>query len=287
MTTYLRIHASQLDMAAEWLANVNSQMTFHSGYCGTSKEEILESLREDFIEGDSTSLVAEFEGETVVGLIGFDYEEKIAEVWGPFHLSSDIPSIMKLWNFARNEFPQLKEFSFFLHRDNIQQQNFMDLIQAELRGKHLYYKIQQTAKTESQKITLEPFSTQDTQKFVELHDTEFPGTYYDAKKILDRSKQQGHTLYFAYLENTFVGYTYFEEGTESIHLEYFALAPSYRGQGLGEELLRVTLDEVSSSGNLSTATLTVELVNDTANSLYEKVGFQVENELWHYSLKTK
>lgn len=287
MTTYLRIHASQLDMAAEWLANVNSQMTSHSGYCGTSKEEILESLREDFMEGDSTSLVAELEGETIEGLIGFDYEEKLAEVWGPFHLSSDIPTIMKLWNYARSEFPQLSEFSFFLHKDNIQQQTFMDHMQAELRGKHLYYKIQQAAKAKPQKLTLEPFSTQDTQKFVELHDTEFPGTYYDAKKILDRSKQQGHTLYFAYLENTFVGYTYFEEGTESIHLEYFALAPSYRGQGLGEELLRVTLDEVSSSGNLSTATLTVELVNDTANSLYEKVGFQVENELWHYSLKTK
>ncbi|WP_342526733.1 GNAT family N-acetyltransferase [Chryseomicrobium sp. FSL W7-1435] len=287
MSTYIRLDASQLEMAAEWLARVNSQTTSHCGYCGSSKEEILESLREDFVEGESTSLVAELEGETIIGMIGFDYEEEFAEVWGPFSLSSNTEETLAFWNFATNEFPQLKSYSFFLHKDNSTQQKFMNTLQAELRGKHLYYRIQQPAKAESHKLTLETYSNQDNQKFIELHDTEFPDTYYDAKTILERSLLQGHTLYFAYFEKEFVGYSFFEEGIDSIHLEYFALDSFYRGQGFGEELLRVSLYQVTSASNLNTVTLTVDLLNDAANPLYEKVGFEIENELWNYRFETK
>lgn len=287
MTTYIRLAASQLEMAAEWLANINSQTTSHSGYCGTSKEEILKSLHEDFVEGELTSLVAGLEGEAIVGLIGFDSEDGFAEVWGPFSLSSNPKETLALWNFATNEFPQLQTFSFFIHKDNRTQQEFMDTLQATFRGKHLYYRLHQPTKTASHKLTFKTYSNQDVQEFVELHDTEFPDTYYDAKTILERSLQQGHPLYFAYFEKSFVGYSYFEEGTDSIHLEYFALNSGYRGQGLGEELLRVTLDQVTSAGKFASVTLTVDLLNNAANPLYEKVGYQVENELWHYRLEIK
>lgn len=56
------------------------------------------------------------------------------------------------------------------------------------------------------------------------------------------------------------------------HIKDFAVAPQYRGQGIGTQLLTRTLTAFASQG-LQTATLEVRVSNTTARRLYERFGF--------------
>ena len=54
-----------------------------------------------------------------------------------------------------------------------------------------------------------------------------------------------------------------------------ALLPEFRGQGLGERLMRQTLDAARAFG-LHRVELTVRQANSNAIALYRKLGFEIE-----------
>ena len=57
------------------------------------------------------------------------------------------------------------------------------------------------------------------------------------------------------------------------HITQICIAPSYRGLGLGYELLRQSLGGLVKAG-CPTATLTVTASNREAVNLYERMGFE-------------
>jgi ribosomal protein S18 acetylase RimI-like enzyme len=69
------------------------------------------------------------------------------------------------------------------------------------------------------------------------------------------------------------------------HLEYIAIAPEFRGLGLGTALLKEVLTDIFSYDEVQQITLTVNNTNDQANYVYFKAGFQKKDLLWSFILK--
>lgn len=77
------------------------------------------------------------------------------------------------------------------------------------------------------------------------------------------------------------GRLYVDRRPTDIRVVDIALAPAYRGRGIGTALLRQVLAEAAASGR--TASIHVEVTNPAA-SLYERLGFTVVEDLGVYRL---
>lgn len=106
---------NNLGELSRFLSETNSQKTSHIGYCGEKEEEIYQTLKEDFIsdEGDIKFLIARNRTGEILAAIGFDIEETVAEVWGPFNKTSSIYLQSQLWKQLVNENPLIQKISFF------------------------------------------------------------------------------------------------------------------------------------------------------------------------------
>ena len=82
---------------------------------------------------------------------------------------------------------------------------------------------------------------------------------------------QAHYL-VAEIDEKVVGYAGFWQVLDEGHIMNIAVAPSMRGQGLGEELMRAMLQQGTQLGIIYW-TLEVRVSNIAAIKLYEKVGF--------------
>lgn len=60
---------------------------------------------------------------------------------------------------------------------------------------------------------------------------------------------------------------------DEAHITNIAVLPSYRGQGLGDKLMR-SMIEIAKEMGARTMTLEVRVSNNPAQSLYRKFGFQ-------------
>lgn len=71
-----------------------------------------------------------------------------------------------------------------------------------------------------------------------------------------------------------VGYGCYWQVVDESHISTLAVAPAWRGHGLGELLLHLLIDESIRSGML-VVTLEVRISNCSAQALYSKYGLQV------------
>lgn len=286
MTTYRRLLPEELPQAAEWVANLNIQTPHHIGFCGSTASDILQDFQDDFITGEQTTLVAHYEQDQLVGLIGLDIDDDSAEVWGPFQLHHSVSDSLALFEFTRNEFPEIQTFLFFLHADNQAQQQAVTEIGAEFRGKHLYYVLPRERVSPLSDSLIHAFQEMDKEALERMHASAFPDTYYDTQTLIERSASPDHLLLMAKLDGASIGYAYVEKAPDeqSAHLEYIAIDPAYRGKGLGKRWLQSVLSETVRDDRIQQVTLTVNIDNEAANPLYEKVGFQKDKELWFYKL---
>jgi ribosomal-protein-alanine N-acetyltransferase len=78
-----------------------------------------------------------------------------------------------------------------------------------------------------------------------------------------------------------LGYAGFWALVDEAHLANIAVAPEWRGRGLGELLLVTVIDRAVELG-LAVVTLEVRVSNLRAQKLYRKYGFEVVGERRHY-----
>jgi ribosomal-protein-alanine N-acetyltransferase len=78
-----------------------------------------------------------------------------------------------------------------------------------------------------------------------------------------------------------LGYAGFWLLVDEAHICNIAVAPAWRGRGLGELLLLSLIDAAAERG-MSIVTLEVRISNDVAQRLYRKYGFEIVGRRKHY-----
>ncbi|MDU9690773.1 GNAT family N-acetyltransferase [Priestia aryabhattai] len=281
--------ANNLGELSRFLSETNSQKTSHVGYCGEKEEEIYQTLKEDFIsdEGDIKFLIARNRTGEILAAIGFDIEETVVEVWGPFNKTSSIELQSQLWKQLVNENPLIQEFHFFINNENIQQQVFMNDIKAKKTGEHSILEIKEQNFDKVTEMRSESFKHSDSQAFEMLHNAMFQNTYYNGKTIIERLNDRNMLKVLKNISNELQGYAYFEVDTEmgEASLEYICISKNAQSQGLGTMLLKEVLTEMFLFPQIDEIKLTVDKANSQASRVYMKVGFEPKDILISYRLK--
>lgn len=279
---------TQLEDAAQFIATLNSYKEHHIGYCGTHKNDILKALHEDFVVESGTTLCASYLNQSIQALIGLDIDGESAEVWGPFSTTENLNVQHELWEFVKNQFPTITQFQFFIDEQNVKQLQFMTELQANKTGEHLNLQIHRQSFEPVTTILSQPYVEQNYTEFSLLHNDTFPNTYYDANQIAENvASSNENKLKILKSNGNLQGYAYYELDLEenTAHLEYIAIAPEFRGLGLGTTLLKEVLTDMFSYEEVQQITLTVNNTNDHANYVYFKAGFIKKDVLWSFNLK--
>ena len=96
-----------------------------------------------------------------------------------------------------------------------------------------------------------------------------------------RANYPGASLDVIEVDGAPAGRLYVHRGPSDIRIMDIALAPSFRGRGIGTSLLRELIDESDTSGRK--LSIHVE-VNNPARSLYDRLGFKPAGEHGVYVL---
>jgi ribosomal protein S18 acetylase RimI-like enzyme len=102
-----------------------------------------------------------------------------------------------------------------------------------------------------------------------------PDTFWQRRLQAAADDQPGWLL-FAQAEDRLVGMigAYGDSDPAVVHIISTYITPAYRGQGIGQALMRAILDAVRQPGTFQTARLTVNVQQIPALRLYEQFGFQ-------------
>jgi len=274
---------------SHFLSEMNKQKRSHIGYCGEKVEAIYETLKEDFVgnDGDIKFFVARSNTGEIVAAIGLDIDESSAEVWGPFNQNTSVELQHQLWEQLVNGNPTVQTFHFFINKENIEQQAFMNELKANKTGEHLILEIKEQNLNRVSEIKNTPFTQSDFQAFEKLHNEIFPSTYYDAKTITERLSDKNMLKVLKTESNELQGYAYFEVDIEMAEasLEYIGISKKAQNQGLGTMLLKEVLTEMFSYPQINEIKLCVDNTNSQANHVYVKAGFKPKDILISYVLK--
>ncbi|MFC4022381.1 GNAT family N-acetyltransferase [Oceanobacillus longus] len=281
--------AKDLKELARFLSEINKQKVSHIGYCGEKVEEIYETLKQDFIDkdGDIKFLVARGNSGEIIAAIGMDIDDTRAEVWGPFNQPGSATLQDQLWTQIVNDNPTVLDFHFFINKENIGQQAFMNELKAIRTGEHLILEVQKQNFVSLDKIKSVSFKQGDFKAFEKLHNETFPNTYYDAKTIIHRLSTENILKVLKNESDELQGYAYFEMDTkmEEGSLEYIGISANAQNQGLGTLLLKEVLTDMFSFPQINEIRLSVDYSNSKANHVYMKAGFKPKNILISYCLK--
>ncbi|SIT70133.1 GNAT family N-acetyltransferase [Edaphobacillus lindanitolerans] len=277
---------------ADFLERLNRMPSSHIGYCGEDREEILQTLEDDFSDMgfDKSFWVAE-EGGITIGALGLDIDEerKSAEVWGPF-VAPGRPFkevAERLWKEAAESVSGMAgRFEFFLNEENTDAAAFAERLGAVRTGRHVVLQ----AERRGFRAVDEPAFLYDRRyenAFRELHETEFPGTYLSPDELLDGLDGSNRLFVIPDEQRGIKGYVYVEavpvhgEGT----IEFIAVSPEHRRQGVATRLLRTGLAGLFDHEKIASIRLAVEGGNEAALGLYEAAGFRPVHRLTAWKLE--
>lgn len=291
MDTLITSPRNMQELAA-FLAEMNVDMTRHVGYCGNAKEEIYDTISNDFSDlGLEQSFAVAYQNDHIVGAIGLDIDKDdlSAEVWGPFIRDQAInPNLVhELWGKVV-EFSGLQHlnFYFFLSKENSFAREFVFEQGGIERGLHSILRARKSDDRYLEDSGIKPYSPTDLSDFTALHESEFPHTYFSAKQIINRLSDTHKLLIARTSDQKMQGYVYVEAQPDHQDgsIEYIAVSTDFRKQGIGTKLLRSALNELFQH-NIEEISLCVESDNEQAMKLYQAVGFEVLHELIHYEIK--
>lgn len=125
-----------------------------------------------------------------------------------------------------------------------------------------------------------PAAPQDLPALAVIHEEAFPGTYATARQLVE---DEGRTTVVLEQDGEVVGYASAEVQADGEgYLDFIALAPQARGQGLAGALLARIGRDVLAASAAASVNLTVTQDNRPAVRLYEAFGFVRDAELVGY-----
>ncbi|WP_047981773.1 GNAT family N-acetyltransferase [Ornithinibacillus contaminans] len=276
---------------ARFIAQLNNIDESHIGFCGKDPEEI-----ENFMVNELTdvlynnSFVCAYDQNQLVGVVGFDadLEDSSAEIWGPFIEADKWQIVHELWRELEKLLPaNIHSVAVFPNVKNhhaIQFAKELDCLQ------HEHAQIILTVNRDDQNHWLdeEPIElTQDLhEEMINLHDQEFPNTYYSGQEIISRLNPTRKVFVVTNTEGL-TGYIYVEAEPEygEASIEFFSVNSSERGKGIGKRLLSAALNWLFTIESMEEISLCVDSSNEAAINLYEKVGFKRTHDLFYFTKK--
>jgi len=273
-----------------YLEKMNTHNASHIGFCGERNEEIYDSLMTDF--SDLTikdSFLVAYNEEEIIGAIGLDIdlEDEYADVWGPFSTNNNIDVAQKLWDeILLNAPADIKANDFFINKQNIFAKEFLEKNNAKHSGTDFILSI--TREEYLGENTGEAIKFEDAfqKSFEKLHSFAFPKTYYTPTEILSRIDDHNVLFLIKDGETKIKGYVYIETKPEhnEANIEYIAVYPEYRGEGIGKKLINDAMNYIFSFPTIKEVDICVASNNDTAINLYKSSGFKEKYILDSYEI---
>ncbi|TQS74204.1 GNAT family N-acetyltransferase [Ornithinibacillus gellani] len=282
------MNKQELEETADLIALLNRENTHHIGFCGQDKDEILDTLQHDFsdVDLDRSFAVMKKDGRITAALgLDINLDDGSAEMWGPFIRETDWQKTATLlWqDILKKVGTQVNTFHGYYHVDHTRAAAFMQSIHAEAKDRHHTLTIhRKDFKCLSQQSVQELIPAQEP-AFQLLHDRTFPKAYYSGATILTRRNEQ-QKIFYAEINGKLAGYVYvegnptFQEG----NIEFIAVAPEFRGQGIGTKLVQRALQFLFDNLQIEVVTLSVMEQLSGAIQLYKRAGFQESSKLQHY-----
>lgn len=281
-----------IEEVATFISTFNGQAQSHIGYCGRQKEEIVSSLKSDFTDIPfEKAFVVAYEGETLVGVLGFDadIEQGSAEVWGPFLTDNQKEQGPLLFKKMLSILPSVVEkLSMFPNKENKMVTSLAEDFNFSKQSEQAILTMKRNDFSLTQVMRLPELPVQYYSEMRRLHDLAFPDTYYSGEQIIHRLN--AHRKVFAYeKEDCLAGYIYTEVEPEfsEASIEFFAVDERFRGNGIGADLLRSAIAWIFSFKEMQELQLCVNATNNHAIKLYQKSGFNLADELHYFEKKLK
>ncbi|MCR8846535.1 GNAT family N-acetyltransferase [Paenibacillus sp. SC116] len=284
MVQFRNMNTSDVEHVSRFISMLNQSEESHIGYCGTDHEEIAHSLLEDVTDVSySESFVLAYEDDKLIGVLGFDadLDHHCAEIWGPFVNTDRWDLVDTLWSKMVEQLPkEINALSMFPNKKNVPVIQLAERLAFQKTSEQAVLKFQ---RADCGKL-IEGGATELTESYysemIQLHDHEFPGTYYSGQQIIERLNE--HRKVFVIKNGMDLsGYIYVEAEPEfgEANIEFFAVTESERGKGIGGRLLTAALTWLFAFDTIESITLCVNASNDKAIQLYKKVGFQHVHDL--------
>lgn len=273
-----------------YLEKMNRKSRSHIGFCGEQNKEIYDALMNDFsdLKLEDSFLVA-YDQKNIVGAIGMDADLAggEADIWGPFVTDENLEVGQELWNKLLLKIPQeINSCSFFINKNNLFAKKIAMQNKAHYSGTDLVLNIKRSIFSEEIITTSKKIEKEYYGSFVNLHDEIFPKTYFNSDSILNRLNSNNNLLVIKGNESDIKGYVYIEATPEHKegNIEYIAVSPEFRGQGVGKTLIIDALNKLFSYPSIDEITICVSCKNTAAISLYKSVGFQEKYVLDSYDI---
>lgn len=277
---------------AEFISNINCNVDSYIGYCGTDKNEIEETLLNDFSDFPIEQSIAFYkEGNRLVGLLGIDMDQDTGEgeLWGPFIQHEEWDKIADgLWEQLIEQLPlsPTKVYGFY-HVENQNGRRFIERLQGSRTGEHSILTISsnELLNDEKHSTNLREISDEFHHGFISLHNEYFPSTYYSGEEILTRLNKE-QKVFIAVMNGELCGYVFCEaspvHGEGEIH--YIAVSSKVRTKGIGRSLLLKGLQFLFSFKEIQMISLCVDSENIAAIKLYQSSGFKEKYRLHSFEL---
>ncbi|QKS69903.1 GNAT family N-acetyltransferase [Paenalkalicoccus suaedae] len=274
------------DELAQFLARMNNDLQMHIGFCGENPDEIYDQLTNDFSDLPwQTSFVVAYEDDRIVAAIGLDVdlERGYADVWGPFTETKDMTLSKKIWEELTSGLDKVKKYSFFVNEENAFAQRFAEEVGGAYKGMDYVLLLHKEDDIRAEADEVAAFNTAFAEDFTSVHTDAFPDTYYNAETILSRLNETNQ-LHMLVRDDALAGYVYAEANPEHGEgtIEYIAVSPDSRKQGIGKQLLAKGCQALFSHEGVSETSICVGTDNKAAISLYQAVGFKVKYKLKSY-----
>ena len=215
-------------------------------------------------------------GDKLVGLLGADLDLGSGRGWlhGPFARDTDWEAIVgqlfaELWQRLPAEIGRV---SNYLELAFVRGLDFHARFGFVQKGVSHIYRAARRATAPVAGVG--PFAPADTEALCRLHAQAFPQTWISGPEMI-AAIDPDHPLLIARHEGQAAGYirlnrhVSLSEGS----VDFVAVEPGCRGQGIGRRLLEAGLDWIFATRGLETALLNVSDSNANARQLYESAGF--------------
>ncbi|TYS60816.1 GNAT family N-acetyltransferase [Sutcliffiella horikoshii] len=281
-----------LEEVASFIARLNGQSRSHIGYCGKKQQEISSYLQNELTDVPfEKAFVLAYKNETLIGVVGFDadFEQKSAEVWGPFVEANHQDQAIYLFKEMLPLLPsEVERLSMFPNKVNETVVTTATNFNFSKQSEQAILIMRRNDYSASQVSKLPFLTEQRNGEMIRLHNLAFPDTYYTGEEIIKRINE--HRKVFCYLrEDKLAGYIYVEVEPEfsEASIEFFAVDESFRGQSIGKELLKGAVSWIFSFKEIEELQLCVNSTNNHAIRLYQKAGFKLSDELYFFQKQLK